>query len=116
MTKGSGRMASTKIETKVTVSSSTDSVELGNEAEKLIVSFNTAKTAMKALEAQKLEVEGRLRELLGDAETGTINGVERVRILKRNRSGIDRETLQASFPEAYVASLIETPYTVLQAK
>jgi|APGre2960657404_1045060.scaffolds.fasta_scaffold04703_6 predicted phage-related endonuclease len=109
-------MASTKIETKVVVSTTTDSVELGKEVEKLIVSFNSTKAALKALEAQKLEVEGQIRELLGDAETGTINGVERVRILKRNRSGIDRETLQVSFPEAYTACLTETAYTVLQAK
>jgi len=58
-------MASTKIETKVVVSTTTDSVELGKEVEKLIVSFNSTKAALKALEAQKLEVEGQIRELLG---------------------------------------------------
>ena len=109
-------MASTEIKTVVTGETSADSVELGKQAEKLIQSFNTAKAAMKALEAQKAEAEQALRELLGDAEVGTINGVERVRILKRNRSGIDREVLQVSFPEAYTACLTETPYTVLQAK
>lgn len=109
-------MASTEITTTTTVVTTAQSSELGAKAEKLIVSFNSAKALMKAAEAQKLEAEQALRELMGDAEVGTINGVERVRIVTRNRSNIDRETLQVSFPEAYAASLTETSYTVLTAK
>jgi len=92
------------------------SVALDPSAEALIVEFNAAKAAIKALEAKKAAAETALRAALGNASVGTINGVERVRVNHRNRSNIDREALKAAFPEAYAATLTETAYTVLQAK
>jgi predicted phage-related endonuclease len=100
--------------TKVTT---TDEVALLEEsAEALIVAFNNAKAAIKALEGEKAEAEKALRELLGDAEVGTINGVERVRIVSRVTSKIDRDLLKTGFPEAFEATYVQTPYTVLQTK
>lgn len=89
---------------------------LDPSAEALIVEFNAAKAAIKALEAKKAAAESAIRAALGGASVGTINGVERVRVNHRNRSNIDREALKAAFPEAYAATLTETAYTVLQAK
>ena len=85
-------------------------------AEELIREFNEAKAAIKAFTSVKEAAENKLRELLGDAEAGTIDGVERVRVSRRNSSKIDRKALQAAWPEAYEATLVETPYTVLLTK
>lgn len=84
--------------------------------ETLIVEFNEAKAAIKALEAKKQAAETAIREALKGSDVGTINGVERVRVQHRNMSKIDRETLKTAFPEAYESTLIESSYTVLQAK
>lgn len=105
----------TVTETRVEVS--TEAANLDKKvAEALIVEFNGVKAAIKALEAKKAEVEASLRGMLGNAEVGLIDGVERVRIAHRNLSKIDREMLKTAFPEAYQATLVESPYTVLQAK
>jgi predicted phage-related endonuclease len=106
----------TTITTTTTVVSSEHVVVLDPSAEALIVAFNEAKAAIKALEAKKAEAENAIRALLQGADIGVINGVERVRVNHRNRSNIDREALKAAFPEAYAACLTETAYTVLQAK
>lgn len=90
--------------------------ELDTSVEALIVEFNEAKAAMKALEARKSAAEAAIREALAGNDVGTINGVERVRVQHRNRSNIDRELLKTAFPEAYEATQVESPYTVLQAK
>lgn len=103
--------------TTSTVVTTTEAVtNLDPSAEAVIVEFNEAKAAIKALEAAKAAAETKLRAMLGDTLIGTINGVERVRIVSRNRSNIDREALKAAFPEAHAATLVETQYTVLQAK
>lgn len=102
--------------TTTTVTTTEETTPLDPAMEATIVAFNAAKAAIKALEAQKLELETTLRVALGDAEVGTINGVERVRILHRTTSKIDREALRVGWPEAFEATLQQTPYTVLQAK
>jgi hypothetical protein len=81
-----------------------------------IAEFNSAKAAIKAFEAKKAEAEQKLRAMLGDAKSGTINGTVRVRIQHRNMSKIDREALKTAFPEAHDATLVQSSYTVLDAK
>ena len=90
--------------------------DLDPAMEAMIVEFNEAKAAIKAIEAKKQAAETAIREALKGNEIGTINGVERVRIAHRNLSKINRELLKTAFPEAYSASLEESAYTVLQAK
>lgn len=90
--------------------------ELDKSAEALIVEFNEAKAALKVLEGRKAAAEKALREMLGAADVGMIDGVERVRVSHRNRSNIDRELLKSAFPEAYEATQTETAYTVLTTK
>ena len=89
---------------------------LDPSVEALIVDFNEAKAAIKALEAKKQATETALREALNGNEIGHINGVERVRVSHRNMSKIDRELLKTAFPEAYTGTLVESGYTVLIAK
>lgn len=102
--------------TTIIITSNEAVAVLDPSAEAMIATFNQTKAAIKALEAKKAAVETALRDALGGASVGTINGVERVRVNHRNRSNIDREALKAAFPEAYAATLTETAYTVLTAK
>lgn len=104
------------ITTTTTITTSENTTALDTSVEEIIAKFNETKTALKALEAQKDELDAQLRALLEGNEVGTINGVERIRIVHRNTSKIDRKTLQAAWPEAYEATLVETPYTILQTK
>ncbi len=84
--------------------------------EELIREFNEAKAGIKLLEAAKAKAELEIREMLGEAQAGSINGVERITISTRNMSKVDRELLKTAFPEAYTATLVETNYTVVLAK
>lgn len=103
--------------TTTTVSTTSKVAELpAARAEALIKEFNEAKAAIKVLNETKAAAEAAIRELLGDAEVGIIDGVERVKISFRNTSKIDRKALQEAWPEAYEATLVESPYTVLTTK
>jgi predicted phage-related endonuclease len=111
-------MASTTM-TQTTTTTTTEVKQVADlpaSAEDLIRTFNNTKATIKLLQAEKENAEKALRELLGDAEVGTINGVERVKISHRNMSKIDREALKAAWPEAYEATLLESSYTVLTTK
>jgi hypothetical protein len=107
-------MTITTTTTQVVISENTTMLDASAEA--VIAKFNETKAALKALEAQKDELDAQLRAMLLGNEIGMINGVERVRIVHRNTSKIDRKALQSAWPEAYEATLVESPYTVLQAK
>lgn len=110
-------MSTHTIETSTTLTTTKVVAVLDEErAEKLIREFNEAKAGIKALEAEKSKAELEIREMLGEASAGTINGVERITISTRNMSKIDREALKTAFPEAYTATLVETNYTVVLAK
>jgi predicted phage-related endonuclease len=103
--------------TTVTTTTTTEEVvDLDASAEELIKQLNDAKAAIKALKAVQDEADNKLRELLAGAVAGRIGGVERVRIVPRSNSHIDRETLKAGWPEAFEATLVVTPYTIIQAK
>ena len=102
--------------TTITVTRTEGTTELAPELEAVLIEFNEAKAAIKALEARKQAAEKAIREALGGNDVGLINGVERVRVQHRNLSKIDRELLKTAFPEAHEATLVESAYTVLQTK
>lgn len=102
--------------TTTTVTTTEEVIDLEASAEELIKQLNDAKAAIKALKAVQDEADNKLRELLGGATAGRINGVERVRIIVRSNSHVDRDALKAGWPEAFDATLKVTPYTVIQAK
>lgn len=102
-------------ETKV-VSTEVGAVFLDKtEAEAAIQQFNEAKRVIKAMEQQKSEAEAVLRELMGQATVGLIDGVERVKISTRNTKDVDKKKLQEVYPEAYEGSLKFGSYTVVTA-
>jgi predicted phage-related endonuclease len=108
-------MASTTVTVETKISTTTEVVDLtGTNAAKLVAQFKAAKAAIKAMEEQKATAEAALRELLGDAEVGIINGVEHIKVAHSTNSKIDRKALQAGWPEAYEATLVATPYTFLK--
>lgn len=103
--------------TKTTTTTTTELIAvLPESAEALIVAFNEAKAAIKEAEAKKAAAEAAIREMLNGSDSGTINGVERVRIQHRNLTKVDRELLKVAFPEAHEATQIVSSYTVLQTK
>lgn len=105
----------TTTKTTTTTTTRTESfVGLPESALALITKFNEAKAAIKLFEAEKAEAESALRDMLGSAEVGVIDGVERLRISARTTSKIDRELLKTAWPEAFEATLVVTPYTVLR--
>ena len=93
-----------------------DVAVLPKNAEDVIKAYNDAKAGIKALEKQKAEAEATLREMLNGANTGVIEGVERLKVSHRTRTGTDTEALKTVFPEAYEATLTKTDYTVLTTK
>lgn len=105
----------TKVKTTTTsVEISKGSVDLDRGVEALLKRFNETKAAIKALEAEKANMDKAIRELLGDAEVGVIDGVERVRIETRGRTDMNKELLKTVYPEAYEASLVKSSYTIIQ--
>ena len=113
-------MAETTTATQTTTTTATTTASVAElpaaRAAALIKEFNEAKAAIKAFNERKAAAEAAIRELLGDAEVGTIDGVERVKVSFRNTSKIDRKALQEAWPEAYEATIVESPYTVLTTK
>ena len=117
MTKGRVQMTSTIIRTTVTEVTVTNPVViLDSSVDALVKEYAQAKADIKALEEKKKNAEAAIRELLGDAKIGFIDGVKRVEIKDRTLTKVDRKTLQEAYPEAYEASLRTTEYTVLDAE
>lgn len=110
-------MASTAVRTVTTEVVTTATVaHLDTTLEEAIATFAQAKKDIKVLEAKKAQAEQKIREALGQATEGYINGVKRVSILSRTLSKINRKLLQEAYPEAYQASLEKTGYTVVDAE
>ena len=116
-TKGRVQMTSTAVRTTTTeITVSHTVVHLDQSADAVIKEFAKAKEDMKVLEAKKKAAEEKIRQLLGDAKLGFINGVKRVEIKDRTLTKVDRKILQAAYPDAYEASLVSTEYTVVDAE
>jgi predicted phage-related endonuclease len=110
-------MASTAVRTTTTEVVVTQTVRhLDASDDALIKEYAKHKEDIKVLEAKKKAAEEIIRQLLGDAKIGFINGVKRVELKDRTLTKVDRKALQAAFPEAYEATLRTTDYTVLDAE
>jgi acetyl-CoA carboxylase alpha subunit len=90
-----------------------DTVELNAAGFAALQVFVAAKEAEKAAKTAKAKAEALLREALGDAVVATYNGVAALKVQFRTNSHIDKNLLQAAFPEAYEFTLVNTPYTFL---
>jgi hypothetical protein len=104
----------TKVSTVTKVSDKVDLTSKAAAAEKALAEFTNAKDAIKAYEDKKAAAELVLRELLGDADVAIIGGVERFKLAHSTNSKIDRKILQETFPEAFEATLVKTPYTFIK--
>ena len=96
------------------VTTSTTAVELDAQAQKALADFAMVKATIKALEEQKDQAEAILREALGNAEAGMVNGKVAVKVAQRVRKGTNAKQLAEKFPEAYEATLTTTEYSFLQ--
>ena len=118
--KGSGRMASTvkkTVETKVSVETPVRNLSgaAGKEAKKAFDAFNALKAAQKVLDDQKAAAEIALREILGNAEVVAVDGEEIYKLAHRTNTSIDKKKLVEAFPDAYAATLKQTPYNFITA-
>ena len=118
--KGSGQMTSTvkkTVETKVSVETPVRNLSgvAGKDAKKAFEAFNALKAAQKVLDEQKAAAEAKLREILGDAEVVVVEGEEIYKLAHRVNTSIDKKKLLEVFPEAYEATLKQTPYDFITA-
>lgn len=119
-TKGSGRMASTvkkNVETKVSIETPVRNITgaAGKEVKKAFEAFTALKAAQKVLDEQKATAEANLRAILGDAEVVAVDGEEIFKLAHRVNTSIDKKKLLEVFPEAYEATLKQTPYDFITA-
>lgn len=91
-------------------------VEFQGEALNLLNEFFTIRKAINDLEKTKTAMEKELKTLIGKAEVITANGAIRAEISSRSRQGTDAKMLEKLFPEAFLATRTNSPYTVLVAK
>jgi len=91
-----------------------EGVELSAKAVKALAAFNKAKAAEAKAKALKAKAEAVLREALGEAQAGIVEGVVAVRVVHGSNTHFDRELMKANFPEAFEATLRSTEYDYLK--
>ena len=89
-------------------------VELDIKAIVALDEFIEAKKAKKEAEKVMRDAEAKLRNALGEALTGNVNGVPAVKVVASKNSHINKEVLETEFPEIYAQTLVTTPYTYLK--
>jgi len=107
---------STTTITASTASITRTTVELDAEAQARINRFVEVRDLINTLDKEKKALDALIKEALGDAEAGTVNGKVRVTKSDRQREGVDTKALREAFPEAFDATRTVTPYTVLMTK
>jgi predicted phage-related endonuclease len=93
-----------------------EAVVLDADTQAVITDFVATRDMINSLEKTKKELEAKIKEVLGDAEVGVVNGEIRIEQSKRSRSGVDSKKLALAFPEAYEAVQTTTDYVVLVVK
>lgn len=115
--KGEHAMSVSTSTTTTTVVTETTAVALDNSnIANLLADFANAKLAIKELEKAKSELDKAIRELLGSAVTGTVEGLPVVELAPRTRTSIDSELLKATHPEAFETCSKVSTYDIIVAK
>lgn len=113
-------IAKVSIRTQVTtteVVTETSTVELDStNIANLLADFANAKLAIKELEKAKSELDNAIRELIGSAKTGTVNGLPVVELAPRSRTSVDSTLLKEVYPEAYETCSKVSTYDIIVAK
>lgn len=91
-------------------------VVLSADAQKVVEEFFATRTMVNELTKTQKALEAQVKEILGDAEVGIVDGQVRILRDERSREGLDKEKLKTAFPEAFEACLTKSPYVVLVAK
>ena len=91
-----------------------EGVELSAKAVKALATFNKAKEAEAKAKALKSKAEAVLREALGEAKAGFVEGVVAVRVVNGKNTHFDRELMLANYPEAFEATIKTTEYDYLK--
>lgn len=93
---------------------STPQVAQLSEGDRVILrEFANAKQLEKLGKELKEAAELKIRDLLGDAVIGTIDGVQVVKVNSGSNSRLDSVTVRDGWPEAYEAAKRTTDYTYL---
>lgn len=97
-----------------TATKSPEVVELSPKARKALLAFSKAKSAETKAKEAKAKAEAILREALGEATKGTLDGVAVLSVVSSKNTSFDRELMKSLYPEAYEATLRETAYTYIK--
>ena len=95
--------------------STTNSVELPPEAEKLIKEYNTACEKLSAVTEEKQLAENKLKQLLGANEVGTVKG-NIVSWKSVSQERLDTKTLKSEHPTLYKKYVNTTSYRRFSVK
>lgn len=111
-------MATAKVISKVVteVAMERQAVTLDKDTQAVITEFVATRDMLTSLEKTKKALEAKIREALGEAEAGIVDGVVRIEVSQRKRTGVDTKALAEAFPEAYEATQTLTEYSVLVVK
>ena len=108
------------VKSKTTTSTTTtierSSVALDSVTADAIAEWVEVKDTIKALEERKNSLDALIKEAMGDAEVGTVDGRVRIKVSHRERTTNDSKLLAEGYPEAYEATKRTTSYTVLIAQ
>ena len=112
------QMATAKVISKVVteVAMERQAVTLDSATQAVITEFVATRDMLTSLEKTKKALEAKIREALGEAEAGIVDGVVRIEVSARKRTGVDTKALAEAFPEAYEATQTPTEYSVLVVK
>lgn len=114
--RGTAVSVSTQVTTTQVVTE-TSTVELDStNIATLLADFANAKLAIKELEKAKSELDNAIRELLGSAKTGTVDGLPVVELAPRTRTSVDSALLKLTHPEAFENCSKTTAYDIIVAK
>lgn len=92
-----------------------EGVELSTKAVKALAVFNKAKAAEAKAKALKAKAEAVLREALGEAKAGIVEGVVAVRVVNGSNTHFDRELLgELLTKDQYAKALKTTEYDYLR--
>jgi hypothetical protein len=96
------------------VSKARKSIELSPEGRQALADFRKAKEAEAKAKKAKALAEAQLREALGNALEGLVEGAVVVKVVSGRNTHFDREVMEQMFPEAYQATIRETLYDYLK--
>jgi len=100
--------------TKARKAKPSKSIELTPEGRQALANFRKAKEAESKAKEAKFLAELELRQALGQATEGLIEGAVVVKVVSGRNTHFDREMLNEMFPEAFQATLRSTEYDYLK--